>query len=89
GQYWYSYNETGNYGYYYIDAVYDGYGSSYYDEYVSVYSYYDSESGQYLSSVYGESWSGLGNEYGYGYNSSYTDSDDFGYGYYEADVSNA
>ncbi|MFC3358861.1 hypothetical protein, partial [Azotobacter chroococcum] len=87
-----SYNETGNYGYYYIDAVYDGYadyGYSSYDEYVNVYNYYDSESGQYLSSVYGESWSGLGNEYGYGYNSSYTDSDDFGYGYYEADVSNA
>ena len=86
GEYWYTYNETGNYGYYYINGVYEGYGSAGYDGYVDVYSYYDSESGQYLSSVYGESWGGLGSEVGYGYNASYTSYDYFGYGYYEADV---
>ncbi|MCC6076461.1 hypothetical protein ACFPTX_18755, partial [Pseudomonas sp. GCM10022188] len=86
GEYWYSYNETGNYGYYYVTANYSGYSDALIGQ-VGVYNYYDSESGQYAYYVDAYTYYGLGYENGYVYDSSYSSYDWFGYGYYEADLS--
>ncbi|UZO76894.1 hypothetical protein M8120_02240 [Microcystis aeruginosa str. Chao 1910] len=95
---YYNYNETYNYGYYYIDYVYDygydlGYSGSNTNIYVS--SYYDgggdydgvgtpSYTYAYVSS--GVGYYGLGSEYGYAYNSDYSNSDSYFDNYYSADT---
>jgi len=96
---YYNYNETYNYGYYYINSVYNygydlGYSGSNTNIYVS--SYYDgggdydgvgspSYSTTYNIYSYG-GYSGLGSEYGYAYNSSYSNSDAYFSNYYSADL---
>lgn len=79
-------NETGYDGFYYISAVYNG-GSSDPAGSVFVESYYDGDTGYGSAALVSASGSaGLGSEYGYVYNSDYSRYNDFGNGYYEADL---
>jgi hypothetical protein len=94
------YDETtyqgGNTGYYYIASV-SNYGADYgLQNQVYVTQYYDSETASYASYLYdyytgnygySSSYYGLGNEFGYAYNYSFTNTDSyFGTHYYEADM---
>lgn len=80
-------NITGNDSYYFIDSVYSGYAGV--SGQVEVYSYYDSESFAYADFTFGSGFSGLGTEFGYAYNASYSYTESFfGYDYYQADLDN-
>ena len=94
------YDETsyqgGNTGYYYIASV-SNYGADYgLQNQVYVTQYYDAETASYASYLYdyytgnygySSSYYGLGNEFGYAYNYSFTNYDSyFGAHYYEADM---
>lgn len=85
------YNETGNYGYFYISSVFD-YGVDYglADE-VYITSYYDGDasySDAYDITTYGPYYGLLNTTapYGYAYNSNYSNIDNFFSTYYEADL---
>ena len=86
----YGVNETGSSaGYYYIyDSESLGFDSPY-TGYVNTSAYFDADTGYGSATFVAEGWgsTGLGSEYGYAYNSSYSNSDSlFGYGYWEADL---
>ncbi|MFM7674034.1 MAG: hypothetical protein ACKO5F_00215, partial [Synechococcus sp.] len=102
GQYVYStpadynlYNESGNYGYYYIAYIYDyGYNYVTQDE-VYITSYFDggydydglgAPSFGTAYSAWGSGSGGLGSESGYAYNSGYTNSDSYFTTYASADL---
>ncbi|MFN9636783.1 MAG: hypothetical protein ACK55D_08735, partial [Synechococcaceae cyanobacterium] len=89
------YNETYNYGKYYISSVTDLGYESYSDGYITVDTYYDAATdydgvgvGGYGTAHYGYGYgySGLGSESGFAYNSSYTNADSYFSNYYSADL---
>ncbi|MFN9620759.1 MAG: hypothetical protein ACK55X_13720, partial [Synechococcaceae cyanobacterium] len=90
-----TYNETYNYGSYFISSVVDLGYESYADGYISVYEYYDGATdydgigvGGYGTAHYGYGYgySGLGSESGYAYNSSYSNADSYFSNYSSADL---